>query len=130
MSAVIKMGLALFAGRLVIDAGIILLWSGLGLLRWSDGWRRFSVGLGWFSLFALPATMLLFVRRPTSMTLDLFGETMGSVPGWLAVLLLAAAVAAIVWEIWVLSSRRICTMFWQHSQRRVESPLARVSRTT
>jgi hypothetical protein len=118
MTAVIGMGLALARGGPRLDFDIICLWSGLGLLRWSDGWRRFSVWWGALTLFWIVALTLLFpLGVPRSAPLRVFGFPVAVVSGWLLVAALIAAVAVTVWEIYVLSSRRICELFYQRSRR-------------
>lgn len=50
--AVLGVILALIAGRLGINLGVLQLFAGIGLLRHRPGWRVCALGFIWFGMFA------------------------------------------------------------------------------
>jgi hypothetical protein len=117
MEAVLDMVLPLFRAEFRLDTAVIFLWSGFGLLRWSDGWRWFSVFVAWLTVIICPLFLWLALTwsTPVNTTFRVFGHVVGHAPGWLFVVAVLFFLGFAIWEIRVLSSREICQLFWQRS---------------
>ena len=77
--AVIEMIVGLFHSRLTINFGVLGLFIGPGLLRFSRGWRICALVFLWLPLIGLPIFVLLLLARFRPLDFDVFGVKVGEV---------------------------------------------------
>jgi hypothetical protein len=94
--------LYLFTQRQIhIDTGVLGIFVGPGLLRWSRGWRTCALVLLWFGMILSPI-LLFMTLSASSMNLNLFGINAGSVPAAIGFFVGTVMFALVIWEYRVL----------------------------
>jgi len=87
--------------QLHIETGVLGVFIGPGLLRWSRGWRTCALVLLWFGMILSPI-FLLMTLSAGSMNVNIFGVSAGSVPAAVGFIFGALMFAMAIWEYRVL----------------------------
>ena len=87
--------------QLHIDTGVLGVFVGPGLLRWSRGWRTCALVLLWFGMILSPI-LLVMTLGASSMNLNIFGISFGSVPAAVGFFVGILMFALVIWEYRVL----------------------------
>jgi hypothetical protein len=98
-------------GSLFLNVGVLSLFIGVGLLRYSRGWRTCALVFLWLAMigFPLAAVFMLFTDQPLQFTV--FDQPMGEVPRGVGVGVAALGFALAVWQYWVLTRPRVRRLF-------------------
>jgi hypothetical protein len=91
--------------------GVLNIWAGLGLLRFSRGWRKFLLVMIWLGLTCSGAVAGSFFEGRWEPHLTLLHVPIGPVPAWKFWLLIAAGFPVFVWTYWVLTNRSTRALF-------------------
>ena len=102
----IEMAVAPFQGRISLQAGVLALFVGRGLLRRSEGWRRAAL---WMAVISAVVgvgigTFILIRGAPVSATF--FGAVVGYLGHLTAAIMCWALSAVVAWAASVLASER------------------------
>ena len=105
-SCALEMVLAPFQGRISLQAGVLALFVGRGLLRRSDGWRRAALWVSVISAIACLGFGAFILIRGVPVRVTFFGTAMGFVGDFAAAIMCAAFSAVSAWTASVLASER------------------------
>jgi hypothetical protein len=111
VSSIIDVIIRLTQGTIFLNFGVLGLFIGIGLLRFSRGWRTCALVFLWIALIGLPlvALALLCFEGPVDYTL--FGQKVGEAPRVVGVTLAAGMFAIALWQYWVLTRPDIRKLF-------------------
>jgi len=111
ITAVISMIIALAQGRLSINFGAIGIFVGIGLLRFSPGWRTCALVLTWFGIVVSPLLALIGVLSGKPATLRLpFQAPIPVSPYW-GIIIGIVVFLLMVWQYRVLTRPRVRMLF-------------------
>lgn len=124
IEAIIGMIGAFSAGNVNINLMFILLFAGIGLLRLSDGWRKFTVVCLWLGGLAVVAMVVFEVFRPGRIPVTWFGEiTTGTFRYILFAALLGLAGMLVWWALRTLTRPEI-TLLFKGEPNQISEPTA------
>jgi hypothetical protein len=111
-AAVSMAGAVLLNDRITLYFAIIGLWIGPGLLRHEARYRTWALRLLLLGFCVAPLfVVILIVRRPSSVPVNLFGRQVGTVSVSAALALVALTVAITGWQYWVLRRPDVRALF-------------------
>ena len=109
--ACIEVVCALFQGRISINFGVLGLFIGPGLLRFSQGWRTCGLVFIWIALIGVPIVGLLMLAGSRSVNFHVLGVKLGVVPLPVGLLVAAVVFGIALWEYRVLTRPDVRRLF-------------------
>jgi hypothetical protein len=109
--AVIEVIVALFHSRLNINFGVLGLFIGPGLLRFSRGWRTCALVFIWIGMVIMPVFVLLLLARFRPLDFNVFGVKVGEVPPVVALVTAPLFFLLMLWEYRVLTRPDVRRLF-------------------
>ena len=123
LDAVWGMIAALDAGRLNLNLGILFIPAGIGLLRLSDGWRKFTIFCIGIAALAVVGLITYEIFRPGRLPVTWFGRQMQGVPRYvLFVSILGLGAYLLYWAFRTLTRIEIRSMFHQETPNHETEP--------
>jgi hypothetical protein len=110
--------ICLTQGTIFLNIGVLGLFIGIGLLRFSRGWRTCALAFLWIALIGLPLAALAFLFLEGAVDYTLFGRRMGEAPRVVGVTLAAALFALALWQYRVLTRPDIRKVFGVSAEQR------------
>lgn len=108
ITSIIDVIVALSQGALNLNFGVLGLFVGIGLLRFSRGWRTCALVLLWISV---PLIALFFLFGAEAVNYTIFWQNMGQGSRAIAVALAAVVFAVVLWQYRVLTRPDIRKLF-------------------
>ena len=103
ISSIIDVIVDLTRGTLPLNFGVLGLFVGIGLLRFSRAWRTCALVFLWIALIGLPLVALVFLFLAGSVNYTIFWQKIGPGSRPIAVALAALLFAVTVWQYRVLT---------------------------
>lgn len=100
----------LFQGRFTISLGVLGIFIGRGLLRWSRGWRTCALVFLWLGFILLPIIALMALSGVRA-NVTFFGVQKGTLPGAVMLIPCAAFFLLLLWQYRVLTRPDIRARF-------------------
>lgn len=110
-STIIEVVVALLRGHLNLNLGVLSLFVGLGLLRYSRGWRTCGLVFLWIAMISALFAGVLFFATDAPTHFAVFGQKVGDAPQALGVLFAAGVFGLAVWQYRVLTRPAIRALF-------------------
>ena len=107
----IEVVLSLMHGHISINFGVLGLFIGTGLLRFSRGWRTCALVFLWIALIGVPIVALMFLTVSGQLDFVLFGQKAGHVSVGFALVTAAVAFVLALWQYRVLNRPDIRKLF-------------------
>lgn len=116
LSSALDALIRLTQGTLFLNLGILGLFIGIGLLRYSRGWRVCALVFLWLAMVGFPLAGFLLVATDQPVRFTLFGQEVSEVPKTAGVAVAGVAVAAVgfalaLWRYRVLTRPRVRQLF-------------------
>lgn len=111
LSSVLNVLISLANGRIRLDLGILGLFIGFGLVRFSPGWRTCGLFFIWLTMIGAPIFGLLFLAQSAPPTMKLLGQQIGHAPKTTGVLLAAFVFVVAFFQYRVLNRPAIRELF-------------------
>jgi len=102
---------SLVLGNLTINLNVLAFFIGLGLLRFSRGWRTCALVVLWIYLIGLPIIALLIMLHHGPLDLNLAGQKVGHVSKGLSLGIAAVSFVLAFWQYRVLTRPDIRKFF-------------------
>ena len=118
ISSIIDVIICLTQGTIFLNIGVLGLFIGIGLLRFSRCWRTCALAFLWIALIGLPLAALAFLFLEGAVDYTLFGRRMGEAPRVVGVTLAAALFALALWQYRVLTRPDIRKVFGVSAEQR------------
>jgi hypothetical protein len=109
--SVIEILFALTQSRIKIDFGVLGLFIGQGLMRFSRGWRTCALVFIWIGLIILPIVFLAVLSGKIPAYFELFGTKVTHIPSWLVSIGVIPFFLLLIWEYRVLTRPNIKSLF-------------------
>jgi hypothetical protein len=109
--SVIEILFALTQSRIKIDFGVLGLFIGPGLMRFSRGWRTCALVFVWIGLIILPIVFLIGLSGRIPAYFELFGTKVTRPPGRLVSIGLIPFFLLFIWEYRILTRPAIKSLF-------------------
>jgi len=109
--AVIEILVALTHGRININFGVLGLFIGPGLLKFSRGWRTCGLVFLWIALVGFPIIFLIGLTGTVPAHFTVFGMRMARIPSWLVSVGVIPFFALVLWQYRVLTRPYIRRLF-------------------
>ncbi|MEK6703434.1 MAG: hypothetical protein AABZ53_14330 [Planctomycetota bacterium] len=109
--AALEVLVALVAGRLSLNFGVLGLFIGPGLLRFSPGWRLCALVCIWIGIVGLLLAGACFLGNPDRLTVTIFFIPAGQASPALALGMCAFCLLIAVWQYRVLTRPDIRVLF-------------------
>lgn len=103
ISAAIEVVVALMHGHININFGVLGLFIGPGLLRYSRGWRTCALVLLWIAMIGFPIISFVFLSHSGPLDLNVFGQKIGHASKELGLAMAAILFALSLWPYYVLT---------------------------
>lgn len=111
ISSIVDVITSLTQGNLNLNLGVLGLLVGIGLLRFSRGWRTCALVFLWIALIGLPLVALVFLFLAGAVNYTIFWQNMGGGSRWLGVALAAVLFVVVLWQYRVLTRPDIRNLF-------------------
>jgi hypothetical protein len=111
ITSIIDAIIGLTQGALNFNFGALGLFVGIGLLRFSRGWRTCALVFLWIALISLPVVALVFLFVAQSVNYTFFWQKIGEGPRGIGVAMVAALFALVWWQYRVLTRPDIRKLF-------------------
>lgn len=111
VSAIIEVIVSLMRSHLNLNLGVLSLFVGLGLLRFSPGWRTCGLVFLWFTMIMAPVIGIMMMSSDGRLNFNVFGQKVGTVPPVLGVVMAVGAFALALWQYRVLTRSEIRRLF-------------------
>lgn len=111
ISSIVDVITSLTQGNLNLNFGVLGLLVGIGLLRFSRGWRTCALVFLWIALICLPLVALVFLFLAGAVNYTIFWQNMGEGSRWLGVALAAVLFVVVLWQYRVLTRPDIRNLF-------------------
>lgn len=111
ITSIIDVIIGLTQGALNFNFGALGLFVGIGLLRFSRGWRTCALVFLWIALISLPAVALVFLFVAQSINYTFLWQKIGEGPRGIGVAMVAALFALVWWQYRVLTRPDIRKLF-------------------
>ncbi len=102
---------SLMHGHISINFGVLGLFIGPGLLRFSRGWRTCALVFLWIALIGVPIVALLFMTARGPLDFKVFGQKVGHVSIGFGLVMAAVAFVLTLWQYRVLNRPDIRKLF-------------------
>lgn len=98
-------------GSLFLNLGVLGLFIGVGLMRYSRGWRTCALVFLWLAMIGFPliGVAMLVVDQPPEYTVS--GRKMGEAPKAAGVAVAVVGFALALWQYWVLTRPPVRRLF-------------------
>ena len=111
LSSAIDVLIRLTQGSLFLNFGVLGLFIGPGLLRYSRGWRTCALVFLWLGMVGFPLAAVLVLATDQPLRYTVFGQQMGEAPKGAGVAVAALGFALALWQYWVLTRPRVRQLF-------------------
>ena len=111
ISSIIDAIIRLTQGTLPLNFGVLGLFVGIGLLRFSRAWRTCALVFLWIALLSLPLVAMVFLFVAASVNYTIFWQNIGPGSRVIGVVLAALLFAVALWEFRVLTRPDIRKLF-------------------
>src|SRR5688572_18864123 len=96
--ALIEVIVSLAHGNVNLNFGVLGLFIGPGLLRFSRGWRTCALVLLWIAMIGIPIVAILFMSASGPIDFKVFGQKVGHVSKELSVVFAAVMFVFAAWQ--------------------------------
>ena len=114
ISSIIDVIVSLAQRTLPLNFGVLGLFVGIGLLRFSRAWRTCALVFLWLAFIVLPLVALVFLFVAGSVNYTIFWQKIGSGSRAIGVALAALVFAVALWQYRVLTRPDIRKLFGLH----------------
>jgi hypothetical protein len=111
LSSAIDVLIRLTQGSLFLNLGVFGLFIGLGLLRYSRGWRTCALAFLWLAMIGFPLAAVVMLATDQPLRYAVSGLETGDVPKALGVAVAVGGFALALWQYWVLTRPRVRRLF-------------------
>lgn len=111
ISSIIDVIVDLTQSELPLHFGVLGVFVGIGLLRFSRAWRTCALVFLWIAIISLPLVALVFLFVAASVNYTLFWRNVGEGSRGIGVALAAVLFALMLWQYRVLTRPDIRKMF-------------------
>jgi hypothetical protein len=111
LSSAIDVLIRLTQGSLFLNLGVLGLFIGIGLLRYSRGWRTCALVFLWLAMIGLPLAAVLLLATDQPLRYTILGRDMGEAPKAAGVVAVVVGFALTLWQYWVLTRPRVRQLF-------------------
>ncbi len=123
LEAIVGMIGAISMGRINVNLAFLLLPAGIGLLRLSDGWRKFTLFCVCIAGLILLGLVAYEIIRPGQMPVTWFGSQTHGAPRYLLFVFIAGIGAAfLLWVFHTLTRHEIRSLFQSEAQNSASEP--------
>ncbi len=98
-------------GSLFLNLGVLGLFIGVGLLRYSRGWRTCALVFLWLAIIGFPLAAVIILATDQPLRYTVFGQEMGEAPKGVGVVVAVVGFALALWQYWVLTRPRVRCLF-------------------
>jgi hypothetical protein len=109
--AIVEVLFSLANSRLSINFGVLGVFIGPGLLRFSQGWRTCALVWLWIGLIASPLILLMVISRNEPIDFLFFGKKSGTISKELVIPFALAIFIFTIWEYRVLTRPDVRKLF-------------------
>jgi hypothetical protein len=109
--ALIEVVVSLAHGKLNLNFGLLGLFIGPGLLRFSRGWRTCALVLLWIAMIGIPIVAIFFMFASGPIDFKVFGQKVGHASKGLTTVFAAVMFVLEVWQYRVLTSQHVRRLF-------------------
>jgi hypothetical protein len=110
-SAVFEAIIALLHGSVDLNFGVLGLFIGPGLLRFSRGWRTCALVFTWLGLLGLPIIAVMFLISSLPLDITVVGQKVGNLSKFIGVFAGVTIFALTVWQYRVLTRPDVRRLF-------------------
>jgi hypothetical protein len=111
LSSAVDVLIRLTQGSLFLNLGVLGLFIGVGLLRFSRGWRTCALVFLWLTMIGCPLVGVVMLVSDQPLEYTMFGQKMGEAPKAAGVAILAVVFVLAIWQYWVLTRPSVRRLF-------------------
>lgn len=111
LSSLLEMVAAFGMGRISLNFGVLGMFIGPGLLRYSRGWRTCALVFIWIAMAGVPLIALLMLAVGGPLDFRVFGRKIGQLPLIYGLAVAGFAFGLALWQYYVLTRADIRRLF-------------------
>lgn len=109
--AALEMLVGVTHGRISVNFGVLGIFIGPGLMRFSPGWRTCALVFTWISLIGVPLFAILVLFSGNRLHVNVFGFVVGNAPPGVGLVVASALFGITLWQYGVLTRADVKQLF-------------------